>query len=474
MTKGSTLCGRRCKLVHKAGQHIHFIGIGGVGMSGIAQLLLGLGHKVSGSDHKASQVTERLQALGAVCYTGHRTRQVEGADKVVVSSAIREDNEELRAARSRNIPVMRRGEMLAWLMAGKKGIAVAGTHGKTTTTAMISLLLARTGLDPTILVGGELDAIGGNAVLGRSEWLVAEADESDGSFLLLDPFVAVVTNIEDDHMEHYGSQEEITGAFVRFLSRIPPDGTAVLCTDDPGVRDVLPVYRGNRRTYGEHGSPDFLLRVTALSGLAAQGEISYRGRLLGTLRLGVPGRHNLLNACGAVAAGILAGVPFADAAAVLARFRGVRRRFEIVGEKCGVTVVDDYAHHPSEIKATLKAATQVGSGSGRIVACFQPHRFTRTKRLAGEFAGAFDDADLVIVSDVYSAGEKPLDGVSGLSIMDAFRGRNGRVVMYRPTIPEVVDYLAGEVRPGDLVLTLGAGDIYRAGRELLTRLQDGE
>ena len=447
-------------------------------MSGIAQLLLGLGHKVSGSDHKASQVTERLQALGAVCYTGHRTRQVEGADKVVVSSAIREDNEELRAARSRNIPVMRRGEMLAWLMAGKKGIAVAGTHGKTTTTAMISLLLAQNGLDPTILVGGELDAIGGNAVLGQSDWLVAEADESDGSFLLLDPFIAVVTNIEDDHLEHYGSQEEITGAFVRFLDRISPDGTAVLCSDDPGVRAALGTYRGKRLTYGEQGSPDFLIRVTELSGLSSEGEISYRGRLLGTLRLGVPGRHNLLNACAAIAAGTFAGLAFPAMAAVLAGFRGVRRRFEIVGERRGITVVDDYAHHPSEIRATLAAATQAagtrGSGSGRIVACFQPHRFSRTKRLAAEFARAFDDADLVIVSDVYSAGEKPLDGVSGLSIMDAFQTRNGRLVMYRPTIPEVVDCLAGVVRPGDLVLTLGAGDIYRAGRELLTRLQNGE
>jgi len=457
--------------VRKAGQHIHFIGIGGVGMSGLARILLDLGYRVSGSDEKVSAVTERLRAAGAVCYTGHRADQMAGADKVVVSSAIREDNEELRAARSRNVPVVRRGEMLAWLMAGKKGVAVAGTHGKTTTTAMIALLLARGGLDPTILVGGELDAIGGNALAGRGEWLVAEADESDGSFLLLDPFVAVVTNIEDDHLEHYGSQDEITGAFARFLARVPPGGTAVLCTDDPGVRAVLPAYRGPRLTYGEQGSPDFRLRVTELSGLSGAGEISYRGRLLGSLRLAVPGRHNLLNACAAVAAGTFTGLSFPAMAAELARFRGVRRRFEIVGEKNGVTVVDDYAHHPSEIKATLAAAVRVGA-AGRIVACFQPHRYTRTSRLAAAFARSFDDADLVIVSDVYSAGEKPLPGVSGLSIMEAFPGENGRVVMYRPTLSEVVDCLAGVVRPGDLVLTLGAGDIYRAGRELLARLPD--
>jgi len=458
--------------VHKAGQHIHFIGIGGVGMSGIAQILLGLGHKVSGSDSKASQVTERLQAQGAVCYTGHRAHQVDGADKVVVSSAIHEDNEELMAARSLNIPVTRRGEMLAGLMAGKKGIAVAGTHGKTTTTAMISLLLARNGLDPTILVGGELPAIGGNAVLGQGDWLVAEADESDGSFLLLGPVIAVVTNIEDDHLEHYGSQEEITRAFARFLDRIPPDGTAVLCTDDANIRAILEKYQGPYLTYGTTGSPDFLLRVLTLAGLSGTAEISYRGRVLGRLELGVPGRHNLLNACAAVAVGTFAGLPFPAMAAVLAEFKGVRRRFEIVGQSGGITVVDDYAHHPSEIKATLQAATQ--ASGGRIVACFQPHRFSRTARLAAEFAGAFDDADLVIISDVYSAGEKPLAGVSGRSVVDAFQGKNGRVVMYRPTLREVVDYLAGAVRPGDLVLTLGAGDIYRAGRELLTRLQDGE
>jgi len=458
--------------VHEAGQHVHFIGIGGGGMSGIAHILLAQGFRVSGSDLKASPVTERLQAAGAVVYTGHRARQVEGADRVVVSSAVREENEELRAARARGIPVVRRGEMLAALMAGKKGVAVAGTHGKTTTTAMIALLFQKNGLEPTILVGGDLPALGGNAVPGKGEWLVAEADESDGSFLLLDPRVAVVTNVEDDHLEHYGSRDGIVRAFGRFLERIPPDGTAVLCTDDPGVREILASYHGPCLTYGLTGSPDFHLRVEELSGLSGRGEVSYRGRVLGRLELAVPGRHNLQNACAAIAVGTAAGLSFAAMARVLSGFTGVRRRFEILGRSGGITVVDDYAHHPSEIRATLRAAA--GASPGRVVACFQPHRYSRTKRLAREFAGAFDDADLVIVSDVYGAGETPLAGVSGLSVVEAFQGQNGRVVLYRPTLAEVVDCLAEVVLPGDLVLTLGAGDIWRAGRELLYRLGRGE
>jgi len=458
--------------VHEAGQHVHFIGIGGVGMSSIAHILLARGFRVSGSDLKASPATERLRLDGAVVYTGHRAHQVEGADQVVVSSAIREDNEELRAARALGIPVVRRGEMLAALMAGTKGVAVAGTHGKTTTTAMIALVFQKNGLDPTILVGGDLAAIGGNAVPGRGRWLVAEADESDGSFLLLEPTVAVVTNVEDDHLEHYGSREGIVRAFWRFLERIPPEGTAVLCTDDPGVREVLALYRGPRLTYGLTGSPDFHLRVEELSGLSARGEVSYRGRVLGRLELAVPGRHNLQNACAAIAAGTFAGLSFPAMARVLAGFTGVKRRFEILGCAGGVTVVDDYAHHPSEIKATLRAAA--GTSPGRIVACFQPHRYSRTKRLAREFAAAFDDADLVIVSDVYGAGEAPLPGVCGLSVVEAFPAQNGRVVLYRPTLADVVDCLTAAVMPGDLVLTLGAGDIWRAGRELLLRLGGGE
>ncbi|WP_035106656.1 UDP-N-acetylmuramate--L-alanine ligase [Desulfovirgula thermocuniculi] len=456
--------------MHEIPAWVHFIGIGGAGMSALASILLDLGHKVSGSDLAASKATTRLASRGAVIYFGHDPRHLGAAQMVVVSSAIKPDNPELVAARERNLPVVHRGELLAWLMKRQKGIAVAGAHGKTTTTSMLSLILERAGRDPTVIVGGELDELGGNAKLGRGDYLVAEADESDGSFLKLDPLAVLVTNIEDDHLDYYGSLAGVKEAFRRFMGKVPPTGAVVACGDDPNVREAVGDLRCRVITYGCGPGNDYTLRTLDAKGRSPRGEVYYQGKYLGILELSVPGEHNLLNALGAVAAARWAGVDFPAAAAALKEFRGVKRRFQPLGEVGGVAVVDDYAHHPTEIKATLRAARQLAPR--RLVVVFQPHRYTRTALLHDRFGGAFEDADLLLVDEIYGAGEDPLAGVDARLIVRAVTAHGRPPVIYLPGREAIVSYLLERVLPGDLVMFVGAGNVWTYGVELVKRLKE--
>ncbi|TLM99695.1 UDP-N-acetylmuramate--L-alanine ligase, partial [bacterium] len=398
-------------------------------MSGIAKILLEQGFKVSGSDLQAGESVKRLEAAGATVYTGHNSANLkEDINLVVVSTAISPDNEELMTARNRNIPVAHRGEMLARLMAEKKGIAVAGSHGKTTTTAMVALVLEKGNLDPTVVVGGNFHDIGGNAKHGLGEYLVAEADESDGSFLKLDPHIAIVTNIEDDHLDHYGSRENIKAAFREFVEKVPDNGFVVLCMDDTNVRDMAGNIHKKLVTYGIHYPARYTARGIMNRGLTTCAEIFFEDRRLGQLELNVPGRHNINNAMAAVAVGMDLGLEFAEVAAALKNFKGVGRRFQLMGQIDGINVVDDYAHHPTEVAATLQAARQ--TEAGRVIAVFQPHRYTRTKFLHKEFGGSFADADMVIINEIYSAGEKPIEGITADLIVRAAKERTNKPVLY--------------------------------------------
>ncbi|WP_027366047.1 UDP-N-acetylmuramate--L-alanine ligase [Desulfotruncus alcoholivorax] len=450
---------------------VHFIGIGGAGMSGLARVLLDLGFEVSGSDLNTSPVTERLAAAGATVFEGHHGHNVRGAGLVVVSTAISGDNPELKAAAESGIPVIHRADLLGLLMERQKGLAVAGAHGKTTTTAMLALVMERCHQDPTILIGGELTDVGGNAKLGRGEYLVAEADESDRSFLRLRPYLAIVTNIEDDHLDHYGSVDEIIKSFSHFLQKIPADGAGVLCFDDVNVRDVAPGCGGTVISYAlDNPEADYVLRDIRLDSAGSAGEVFFRGRRLGLLELVVPGRHNLANALAVIAACLRLGLEFDDVAASLKEFRGAGRRYQFHGCEKGVTVVDDYAHHPTEIAATLRAARQVHAG--RVVVVFQPHRYTRTSLLHRRFGSCFKDADLVIINDIYSAGEKPVEGVSAQLIVDAAREFKGDDIIFLPSARDTVEYLLDNYQAGDLVLTMGAGDVWKTGLALLDRLKE--
>ncbi|SHF24685.1 UDP-N-acetylmuramate--L-alanine ligase [Desulfofundulus australicus DSM 11792] len=452
-------------------RRVHFIGIGGAGMSGLASILLDLGYEISGSDLSSTDITRRLESRGAVCHVGHASRNLDTSQLVVISSAIKPDNPELLAAREKGIPVIHRGDLLAWLMQRQKGIAVAGAHGKTTTTSMLALVLERSGFDPTIVIGGELNDIGGNAKLGRGEYLVAEADESDGSFLKLQPLAAIITNIEDDHLDHYGSVEEIKKAFRQFMHKVPEHGLVVACIDDPNVRETIRDLERPLITYGSEGSgASYTLRQLSLDSRGSRGDVYYEGRFLGTLELYVPGRHNMLNALAVVAAARWLGLDFNLIASILREFRGARRRFELLGEVGGIRVVDDYAHHPSEIRATLQAARQ--TEPGRLVVVFQPHRYTRTLLLKEQFGRSFADADLVIVNEIYSAGETPIEGVNAQLIVQAIKNYGRPPVVYLPTREQVVNYLVAEARPGDLILTMGAGNIWLCGLDLLKRLRE--
>jgi UDP-N-acetylmuramate--alanine ligase len=442
-------------------------------MSGLAKILLELGHEVSGSDLVGTRVTGRLEQQGAICYTGHLARNIGDAQLVVMSSAIKKDNPELVQAGAEGVPVIHRGDLLALLMKRQLGIAVAGAHGKTTTTSMLALVMENNGLDPTIVVGGELNDIGGNAKLGRGRFLVAEADESDGSFLKLDPAAVIITNVEDDHLDYYGTVEKIQEAFRRFVGKVPPDGVAVLCIDDPGVREIAADFTGPRVFYGiRNQDADYTLRNLQLNGTLSRGEVFFRDEYLGVLELTVPGVHNMSNALGVVAAARWAGMEFNDIARALRTFNGAGRRFQLLGEVRGITVVDDYAHHPSEIKATLEAARQVVKG--RIISVFQPHRYTRTSLLRDRFGTAFSNADVIILSDIYSAGEQPIEGVSARLIAEAIEKNEDRPVTFLSTRNEIVDYLMQFARPGDLILTMGAGNIWTAGVDLVNRLQSVE
>jgi UDP-N-acetylmuramate--alanine ligase len=447
---------------------IHFIGVGGVGMSGIAEVLLNMGYQVSGSDLRSGEATERLVQLGGRIFTGHAASNIEGAQVVVFSSAVPAENPELAAARELGLPVIGRAEMLAELMRMKYGIAVGGAHGKTTTTSMIAAVLARGGLDPTVVVGGRLHALGSNSRLGHGQFLVAEADESDGSFLRLNPAVAVITNIDREHMDHYVDFEAVLQAFVYFANRVPFYGVTVLCADDPQVRKIVPRITKRTLFYGTLPETEVRGSDVRLKPHGARFLVHAFGREMGEVEIQVPGRHNVLNALAAVAVGIEIGVGFGHIAESLAGFRGVSRRFETRGEVGGVRVVDDYGHHPTEIRATLSAARGLG---GRVLVVFQPHRFTRTATLREEFGAAWGDADRAWVLDIYPAGEKPLPGVTGRTVVEAAHAAGARHLSFAASAAEAVAAVAAEARAGDVVLTLGAGDVGKLGDEILKRLR---
>ncbi len=448
---------------------VHFVGIGGIGMSGIAELLLNLGYRVSGSDLRDSDVTRRLSGLGGKIAVGHRAENVaDDVDVVVTSSAVQRDNPEVRAARARGVPVIPRAEMLAELMRLKVGVAVAGSHGKTTTTSLVATVLAHAGLDPTAVVGGKLNALGSNAKLGKGDLIVVEADESDGSFLKLTPTIAVITNIDPEHLDHYGELSRLHDAFVEFVSRVPFYGLAVLCSDHPVVQTLLPRIDKRVVTYGLNAQADWRADNVRLSPFGVTFTALRSGKALGDVRLGMVGEHNAQNALAALAVAEELGISFVTAAEALASFSGVQRRFTVRGEEGGITIVDDYGHHPAEIRATLAGARR--SFDRRLVVAFQPHRYSRTQQLLGDFATSFNDADCVLLTDIYAAGEAPLDGVSGRGLFEAVRAHGHRDARFSSRV-NLAQTLAACVRAGDLVLTLGAGDITNVPDEVLALLR---
>ena len=462
-------------------QQIHFVGIGGIGMSGIAEVLLNLRYKVSGSDLKHSGVTQRLSGLGAAIFEGHRAENIAGAEVVVTSSAIAAENPEVVEAHKLHVPVIRRAEMLAELMRLKYGIAIAGMHGKTTTTSMVAAVLAGGGLDPTVVVGGRVDAMGSNARLGKSQYLVAEADESDRSFLKLSPILAVVTNIDREHMDCYRNMGDVKKTFLEFMDRVPFYGMVVACGDDPMLRRLLPEVQRRTVTYGTRRGSDFLIKLqadSARASLRVEGQplswfgVSYRKKDLGKFTLHVPGVHNILNATAAIAVGVGLDVAVEAIRAGLDQFRGVDRRFQLRGRVAGVSVIDDYGHHPTEIKATLEAARQCGFRKVHVV--FQPHRYTRTRDLIEDFTTAFGDADSLFVLDIYAASEKPIEGISGQALTGTIREKGGRSAEYVGSFADAVNAVAALAEDGDMVLTLGAGSVSQLGPMILEKLKERE
>ena len=450
---------------------IHFVGIGGIGMSGIAEVLLNLGYRVTGSDLRASDTTRRLVSLGGAVALGHAAANVADADVVVTSSAVRRDNPEVAEARARKIPVIPRAEMLAELMRLKYGIAIAGSHGKTTTTSMAAHLLAEAGLDPTAVVGGKVNAFGSNAKLGNGEYMVVEADESDGSFLRLSPTIAVVTNIDPEHLDHWKTAAALRQGFLDFVNRVPFYGLAILCLDHPTVQSLLPEVEKRFVTYGESPQADY--RATAIEVRAHRVAFDAwrRGEPLGRFETGMVGRHNALNALSVVALGDEMGLTPDVIRAGMASFEGVQRRFTVRGEAGGVTVVDDYGHHPAEVRAVLRGARE--AFGRRVVCLFQPHRYTRTRDLFAELSTAFNDAEVVLLSEVYAAGEEPIPGATGASLAEAVRACGHHDVTFVPERARLAAAARERVRPGDLVITLGAGDITACGPELLGMLDGG-
>lgn len=465
--------GRPYGRIHMYGkiEKIHFVGIGGIGMSGIAEVLLNLGYKVSGSDLRQSDTTERLAAIGGEIYIGHARQNLTNVDVVVTSTAVGDDNPEVIEARERMIPVIPRAEMLAELMRMKYGIAIAGTHGKTTTTSMVATILTHGGIDPTIVIGGKLNTLGTNAVLGQGKFLVAEADESDGSFLKLSPTIAVVTNIDADHLDFYtGGISQIKDIFVDFINKIPFYGLAVLCLEDGNIADIIPQVKKRFVTYGLSAQADIRATHIKLAGGTTSFVAHYKGYRMGEISFSMPGAHNVLNALACIAVAMELDIPFNLIQEGFARFGGVGRRFQVKGEINDIMVVDDYGHHPAEIRATLSAAKN-GWPERRLVVAFQPHRYTRTKELFDEFVKCFYDADVLVLTDIYAASEKPIEGVSAETLVNAIKTHGQRDVTYvadRETLPE---HLAKIVKPGDIVMTLGAGNIWQAGEGLIQRLQ---
>ncbi|QRK04147.1 UDP-N-acetylmuramate--L-alanine ligase [Archangium violaceum] len=448
---------------------VHFVGIGGIGMSGIAEVLLNQGYRVSGSDLKASDITRRLQKLGATIFEGHRAENLVQADVVVISSAVRKDNPEVVTARQRKIPVIPRAEMLAELMRLKYAVAVAGSHGKTTTTSMVATVLSAAGLDPTAVVGGKVNVLDSNAKLGKSELMVVEADESDGSFLHLHPSISVVTNIDPEHMDHYGTLDNLKEAFTAFCNRVPFYGLNVLCLDNPNVQSLLPGLEKRFVTYGSSHMADYRLEGVRLEGFTTRFEAFRRDEPLGEFRVRMVGAHNALNALAVIAVAEEMDIPLDVVRSALSEFGGVQRRFTVRGEVAGVTVVDDYGHHPTEVQATLAGARR--AFGKRLVVAFQPHRYTRTHDLLKEFATSFNDADLVFITSVYAAGEEPIPGATGDALVDAVRAHGHRDVTFVEKRTDIARTLLPRLREGDIVVTLGAGDITQVGPELVELLK---
>ena len=451
------------------GTRVHFIGIGGAGMSAIASVLIARGHPVSGSDLRESDVTRRLRGMGAVIQIGHAAEHVTPGRVVVISRAVPEENVEVRAARAQGLPIMHRAQMLAGLMEDTRGIAVVGTHGKTTTATMTALILEKAGRDPTVLIGGEVDDFGGNARTGRGGDLIAEVDESDGSLLWIAPRIAVVTNLDaTDHLDFYGSEEHLVDTFRRFLDRLPPDGFAVICTDTAAGRRLAAGARPRVVTYGLEAGAGYSARIVEMAGRRSVVEVVCGGAVRGTITLGVPGPYNVQNMLGAAAVAMELGIPFEVCARALGSFRGVQRRFTVRGEIGGVLVVDDYAHNPTKVTALLQGARRSWPRS-RIIAVFQPHRFTRTQTVGAQFARAFDAADDVIITEIYAADEAPIPGVDAGIIVRAVRER--RPVRFIADPAAVAQALEGDLRAGDLVLTIGAGDVWKVADDLVARLR---
>lgn len=451
-------------------QPVHFVGIGGIGMSGLAEILLGMGYPVSGSDLRTSAITDGLAGRGATIYLGHQAANLRDARAVVVSSAVPAGNPELVEARRLGLPIIPRGELLAELMRLKFGIAVAGSHGKTTTTSMIAAIMTHAGLDPTVVVGGRVGMMGGaNARLGKSDYLVVESDESDGSFLKLAPILAVVTNIDREHLDHYADIEQIRDAFSTFVGKLPFYGAAILCLDDENIQRILPSLNRRVVTYGTGAQADLRVSHSAAGHMASQFQLTFRGASLGCFKLRVPGAHNALNAAAAAAIALELEIPVEQIREALERFTGVDRRFEVRGVERGVTVIDDYGHHPTEIRATLAAAR--ACHLRRVHVLFQPHRYSRTRALLDDFARAFHDADSVFVLDIYGASEKPIEGLSSRQLVDRIQAFGHRDAHYSGAMEAGIAAVAGHAREGDAIITLGAGSISQAGAQILEELK---
>ena len=444
---------------------LHFVGIGGVGMSAIAEVMLDKGYEISGSDLSESEVVQKLRAKGAVIYKGHNAANVEGKDAVVLSSAIHQDNPELVQAKKLGLKIFHRSDILAFLLNAAKGIAVAGAHGKTTTSSMISVVLEHAGVDPTILIGGFVDYLNGNAKLGKSDYLVAEADESDGSFLKFYPHIAVVTNIEDDHMDHYGSMENIIKAFIQFVQNLDKEnGLAVLCFDNENIRNIAPQLDRRYISYALEHEADYTAADIVADGPQTTFTVVYKGEKLGSVTLNIPGRHNVLNALATIAVCHKLGLSIEAIAAGFAVFTGTKRRFQTKFRNDDVWIVDDYAHHPTEIQTTIKAARQ--TNPKRLVVAFQPHRYTRTQLLRKEFGSCFKGADVLILTDIYAASEEPIPGISGRTIVDEVKAQTGVDAVYIEKLADIAPWLEQNRRKGDLIITMGAGNIYTVGETL--------
>lgn len=439
-------------------------------MSGIAELLLNLGYKVSGSDKQMSDITERLESLGGIIYQGHLETQIKGADVVVTSSAIGSDNPEVLGAIKMSVPVIPRAEMLAELMRLKYSVAVAGAHGKTTTTSIISAVLEKGGLDPTVVIGGKLKSIGVNALLGKGDFIVAEADESDGSFLKMSPTIAVVTNIDREHLDFYKDIDDIKEVFLNFIDRIPFYGIAVLCLDNESVQDLIPKIRKRFTTYGMSTQADFQARNIKTRGLKTSFSVYHLGKEMGEILLNLPGIHNVLNATASIAVGIELDISFDVIKSALESIQGVQRRLEIKGEVDGITIVDDYGHHPTEIKTTLQAAKDSWPDK-RIVVVFQPHRYTRTQALFNEFTRSFYQSDLLVVLPIYSAGEKEIEGISAHALYEGIRMYGHKEVIYMEDSATAISHIKEILKPGDILLTLGAGNVWQMGENVLEALK---